>query len=96
VQAAQQRFAHELEQQRLASVNLEERHAAEMRSLLLDVDRERLLATKLQKDLAMCQREQSDQTELAALAKSVIWSAKKNSHSNCQTRRHRCLMARSR
>jgi len=64
LQTAQQRFTHELEQQRLASSNLEERHASAMRRLLLDVDRERVHATKLQKDLAMCQRVQVDQTEL--------------------------------
>ena len=64
VQTAQQRFTHELKQQRLSSTNLEERHAADMRRMLLDVDRERVLATKLQKDLAMCQRVQADQTEL--------------------------------
>ena len=64
VQAAQQRFTYELEQQRLASANLEERHAADTRRLLLDVDRERVHATKLQKELAMSQRVQADQTEL--------------------------------
>ncbi len=64
LQTAQQRFTHELEQQRLASANLEERHAAEMRRLLLDVDRERVHATRLQKDLVMSQRVQADQTEV--------------------------------
>lgn len=64
LQTAQQRFTHELEQQRLTSVKLEERHAAETKRLLLEVDRERVLATKLQKDLAMCQRVQADQMEL--------------------------------
>lgn len=64
LQAAQQRFSHEMEQQRLASSNQEERHASETRRLLLDVDRERVHGTKLQKDLAMCQRLMADQTEL--------------------------------
>ncbi len=64
LQTAQQRFTHEMEQQRLASSTLEERHASDIRRLLLDVDRERVSATKLQKDLAMCQRVQADQTEL--------------------------------
>jgi len=64
LQLAQQRFTHELEQQRLASSSLEERHAADMRRLLLDVDRERVHATKLQKDFAMSQRVQVDQVEL--------------------------------
>lgn len=64
LQAAQQRFTDELEQQRLAAANLEDRHAAEMKRLLLDVDRERIHAARLQKDLAMSQRVQADQTEL--------------------------------
>lgn len=64
LQAAQQQFTHELEQQRIATTGLEDRQASEMRRLLLDVDRERVHATRLQKDLTMNQRLLADQTEL--------------------------------
>ncbi len=62
--AAQQRFTEELEQQRKVATATEERHAGDMRRALLDVDRERGNAVKLQKDLDQTRRMFSDQTEL--------------------------------
>jgi hypothetical protein len=64
LQVAQQRFNHELEQQRALSTSMEERHASEVRRLQLDVDRERVHATRLQKDLGLSQRVQADQADL--------------------------------
>lgn len=62
--AAQQRLTHELEQQRAAATAADERHAAEMKRMLLDVDRERVNATKLQKELEQARRMFADLTEL--------------------------------
>lgn len=62
--AAQQRLTHELEQQRAAATAAEDRHAAEMKRMLLDVDRERVNATKLQKELEQARRMFADLTEL--------------------------------
>lgn len=62
--AAQQRLTHELEQQRAAATAAEDRHAAEMKRMLLDVDRERVSATKLQKELEQVRRMFTDLTEL--------------------------------
>jgi hypothetical protein len=64
LQTAQQGFTQELGQQRLATAKQEERHAADMRRLLLDVDRARVQASQLQKDLLASQHLQADQTEL--------------------------------
>ncbi len=62
--AAQQRLTHELEQQRVAATAAEERHAAETKRMLLDVDRERVNSTKHQKELEQARRMFVDQTEL--------------------------------
>ncbi|MDP1541795.1 MAG: DNA-binding protein [Polycyclovorans sp.] len=62
--ASQRRFTEELEQQRKVATATEERHAGEMRRALLDVDRERGNAAKLQKDLDQARRLFIDQTEL--------------------------------
>lgn len=62
--AAQQRFTHDLEQQRAAANAGEARHAADMKRLLLDVDRERVNASKLQKELEQTRRTFAEQTEL--------------------------------
>ncbi|WP_198674740.1 hypothetical protein [Rhodoferax ferrireducens] len=62
--AAQQRLTHELEQQRVAGTAAEERHAAKTKRVLLDVDRERVNSTKLQKELEQARRIPADQTEL--------------------------------
>lgn len=62
--AAQQRLTHELEQQRVAVTAAEERHAAETKRMLLDVDRERVGSAKLQKELEQARRILADQTEL--------------------------------
>lgn len=62
--AAQQRFTHELEQQRAAATATEERHAAEMKRMLLDADRERVNVTKLQKELEQGRRMFAALTEL--------------------------------
>lgn len=64
LQATQQGFTQELEQQRVTTAKLEERHAADMRRLLLDVDRARVQATQLQKDLVASQRTQAEQLEI--------------------------------
>ncbi len=60
----QRRFTEELEQQRKVATATEERHAGDMRRVLLDVDRERGNAAKLQKDLDQARRLFIDQTEL--------------------------------
>ena len=64
LQTAQQGFTQELSQQRLATAQQEERHAADMRRLLLEVDRARVQATQVQKDLLASQRLLAEQTEL--------------------------------
>lgn len=63
INTAQQRFTRELEQQRAAAVASEERHAADMRRILLDVDRERGNVTKLQKELEQTRRTLADQMD---------------------------------
>ena len=50
MQSSEKRFAHELEQQRAAAAAAQERHAADLRRALLDVDRERSAAAKAQKE----------------------------------------------
>jgi hypothetical protein len=55
--AAQERFTRELEQQRAVATATEERHAGEMKRALLDVDRERGNAGKLQKEIEQLRRE---------------------------------------
>jgi len=62
--STQRRFTEELEQQRKVATATEERHAGDMRRALLDVDRERGNAVKLQKDLDQARRLFIDQTEL--------------------------------
>lgn len=61
---AQQQFTEEVEQQRKAAAAAEGRHAGEMKRVLLDIDRERASAVRLQKDLEQARRMFSDQTEL--------------------------------
>ncbi len=61
---AQQRFTDELERQRAAAGVAEERHAGDMRRVLLDVDRERVNSAKLQKELEQASRMLVNQTEL--------------------------------
>ena len=60
---AREQFTRELEQQRTVSVAAEERHAADMKRMLLDVDRERVQSTKIQKELEQARRALSDQVE---------------------------------
>jgi chromosome segregation ATPase len=62
--ATQQRFADELERQRAAAGAAEERHAGDMRRVLLDVDRERVNSAKLHKELEQARRMLVDQSEL--------------------------------
>lgn len=62
--ATQRRFTEELEQQRKVATATEERHAGDMRRTLLDVDRERGNAAKLQKDIDLARRLFTEQTEL--------------------------------
>lgn len=62
--AAQQRFTDELERQRAAAGAAEERHAGDMRRVLLDVDRERVNSAKLHKELEQARRMLVDQAEL--------------------------------
>lgn len=60
---AREQFTRELEQQRTASTAAEERHAADMKRMLLDVDRERVQSTKVQKELEQSRRTLSEQVE---------------------------------
>ena len=60
---AREQFTRELEQQRTASVAAEERHAADMKRMLLDVDRERVQSTKMQKELEQSRRALSEQMD---------------------------------
>lgn len=62
--AAQQHFTHELEQQRTAASAGEVRHASDLKRLLLDVDRERVNASRYQKELEQARRTFAEQTEL--------------------------------
>ena len=61
--AAQERFTRELEQQRMMATATEERHAGEMKRALLDVDRERGNAGKLQKEIEQMRREMAGQAD---------------------------------
>lgn len=61
--AAREQFTRELEQQRTANAAAEERHAADMRRVLLDVDRERVQGAKAQKELENSRRTLTDQVE---------------------------------
>lgn len=58
---AREQFTRELEQQRTASTATEERHAADIKRMLLDVDRERVQSAKLQKELELSRRKCSEQ-----------------------------------
>ena len=70
MQAAQKRFAHELEQQCAATAAAQERHTFDMQRILLDVDRERSAAAKAQQELEQARRVATEQAEKhwAALA----------------------------
>ncbi|MGE3345893.1 MAG: DNA-binding protein [Ramlibacter sp.] len=61
--AAQESFTRELEQQRATARAVEERHAGEMKRVLLDVDRERGNAGKLQKEVEQMRRETAGQAD---------------------------------
>ncbi len=61
--AAQQRSAFELQQQRKMATTLEERHAVELKRLMLEVDRERSSANKNQKELEQIRQSQVANTE---------------------------------
>lgn len=61
---SQQRLTQELEQQRAAATMAEERHAMAMKRWLLEADRERTNAAKLQKELEQVRRTLVDQAEL--------------------------------
>ena len=61
--AAREQFTRELEQQRTTSVAAEERHASDMKRMLLDVDRERVQSTKIQKELEQSRRALSEQMD---------------------------------
>ena len=60
---AREQFTRELEQQRTASTAAEERQAADTKRMLLDVDRERVQSTKIQKDLEQSRRALSEQMD---------------------------------
>jgi len=62
--AAQESFTREIEQQRAVAAAAEARHDADMRRVLLDVDRERGNAAKLQKELELARRTLAEQAEL--------------------------------
>lgn len=61
--AAQESFTRELEQQRAMAAAAEERHSSEMKRVLLDVDRERGIAGKLQKKIEQMRRETAGQAD---------------------------------
>ncbi len=63
LQTTQQRFTRELEQQRGAATAAEERYSADLRRALLDVDRERSVATKAQKELEQARRTAGEHAE---------------------------------
>jgi chromosome segregation ATPase len=58
---SQQNWLAELEQQRRTSLVAQENSAADMRRVLLDIDRERLAGAKLQKELLNARSELTDQ-----------------------------------
>lgn len=60
---AREQFTRELEQQRTANAAAEQRHAADIKRMLLDVDRERVQLAKAQKELEQSRRTLSEQTE---------------------------------
>lgn len=62
--AAQQRFTHDLEQQRAVASAGEARHANDLKRLLLDVDRERVHVARLQKELEQTRHTLATQIEL--------------------------------
>lgn len=67
LEAARQGFERQLEEQRGAATTALDRHQADLRRALLDVDRERSAAVKLQKNLEQTHRamaEQADQHRL--------------------------------
>jgi len=72
IQATQQRFAHELEQQRAAAAAAQEQHTADMRRVLLDVDRERSAAAKAQKESEQARRLATEQSEKHRAALSAL------------------------
>ncbi len=61
---AQQRLTHELEQQRTVATTLTQRHTTEAKRLMLEVDRERGNALKVQKTLEQAQQALVEQIEL--------------------------------
>jgi chromosome segregation ATPase len=72
MQATQQRFTHELEQQRGVATAAEERYNADLRRALLDVDRERSVATKAQKELEQARRAAAEQSEKHRLGLNAL------------------------
>lgn len=72
LQATQQRFAHELEQQRAAAAAAQDRHTADTRRVLLDVDRERSAAARAQKELEQARRVATEQAEKQRAALSDL------------------------
>lgn len=60
---AREQFTRELEQQRTANAAAGERHAADMRRVLLDLDRERGQSSKVQKELEQSRRTLSEQMD---------------------------------
>lgn len=63
LQAARQGFERQLEEQRVAAIAALDRHQADLRRALLDVDRERSAAGKLQKDLEQTRRAMAEQAD---------------------------------
>jgi chromosome segregation ATPase len=60
---ARQGFERQLEEQRSAAQAGEDRHQADLKRALLDVDRERTIAAKLQKDLEQARRAEAEQAD---------------------------------
>ncbi len=63
LEAARQGFERQLEEQRVAASTALDRHQADLRRALLDVDRERSAAAKLQKDLEQVRRTMAEQAD---------------------------------
>lgn len=60
---SRQAFERQMEEQRVAARAAEERHQADLRRALLDVDRERLATAKLQKELDQARRSSAEQVD---------------------------------
>ena len=63
LEEARQGFEKQLDEQRTMARSADERHQADLRRILLDIDRERSAVTRLQKDLEQSKRSTAEQAE---------------------------------